>query len=750
MARLIEYEGRQIEVPDDATDEFVRSVLSRPPTASITVNPAAPPSPVGASPAADQGLRDAPAPVPGFNRRLQIGTQAAGAGLADIAGFPVDITTGALNLGAAGINKASEAVGLPTNIPPIQKPFMGSEFIRDTASKGAEAVGYPVHDPKTMTGNEKLGYDISRFGTQAVTAAGPMAARGIVRGAELVANKTAKLGDAFVRPYARNAGSTFAGDAAAGAGAGVGSNMFENSSIPKDQWYSPLAEAGSVMAGGLGGAFTKEIATAGKNAAVGVGQGVKDAFVSPSKFVDPETLRPYKRSELDTAATRVQDMASNPATAGRAIEENAQYYKDRGLPVPTSGLISEDVGMQSAEAAARSKDRVPFIERDNQLREAATDQVQSLRDPKADQGAVTARAKAYPGELAEARDATALPVLKRAEETPGPVDARPVANLIDEKLTTAKREPVRNALEKAKSMLNKPDSDEMDTTVAGLYESRKAINDIIEGRTENATGRFAKKELIEVRNELDTRIAAVSKDFPEYLDKFREGSKPLNALDESKVSQQLIAGEDPRDVAKRVFGSSRYGTDKEIDDITAIVSKDPAAARGWKAAVSEHMADKVTGLTKIEGDTFRVELASLDRLFKSERGKLAKVYSPEEMNKLQQAHKLLEPLKNANIQATAGSNTVDKMNAVINAMEAPVRLVYGALEGGSIVKRLRVLAGSLPNNRASVDRLVGQIAFDPEVATFLLTRDVSKAKGPSFNKALRDSIAVGAAARDEE
>lgn len=75
----------------------------------------------------------------------------AGAGTSDTTaaflGAPVDLTTGALNLGARGINAVAG-----TNISPIEKPVGGSDFFRS-------AFGYMGADPRTVaatTGSERV------------------------------------------------------------------------------------------------------------------------------------------------------------------------------------------------------------------------------------------------------------------------------------------------------------------------------------------------------------------------------------------------------------------------------------------------------------------------------------------------------------------------------------------------------------------------------------------------------------------
>jgi hypothetical protein len=90
-----------------------------------------------------------------FGRGLKVGTQAVGKGLADIAGMPVDLTTIALNAGAATANLAGKGIEAATGkdlpeVPYIQKPFLGSDSIFNMVSRLSEFVGYDVLEPEEM------------------------------------------------------------------------------------------------------------------------------------------------------------------------------------------------------------------------------------------------------------------------------------------------------------------------------------------------------------------------------------------------------------------------------------------------------------------------------------------------------------------------------------------------------------------------------------------------------------------------
>ena len=158
----------------------------------------------------------------------------------------------------------------------------------------------------------------------------------------------------------------------------------------------------------------------------------------------------------------------------------------------------------------------------------------------------------------------------------------------------------------------------------------------------------------------------------------------------------------------------------------------------------------VSGTAKIDagaagttGD-FRTELGKLDSLFKRHVGDLAKVFSPEEMHTLRMGQKVLEPLKNATIQATSGSGTADKWANMLRLTEAGIRLRYGALRGGSIMRKIKILLDQLPNNAEAVARLVERASFEPDLIQYLLTSKVRDYSYSASNAWVRRFIAAQA------
>src|SRR5690606_25600491 len=151
---------------------------------------------------------------------------------------------------------------------------------------------------------------------------------------------------------------------------------------------------------------------------------------TPSRNVPmDETGVPVNRRVERRAAEMAQEMAEDPAQAAETIARRAN--EGAGGPVATSGLLSGDVGLTSAEQAVRLRDRAPFIQRDQQVARRASDEIGSLQDPNANVQAAQDEAIARPGQLADDRDAAALPLLRQAEQSGAVVDPQPVVDRID-------------------------------------------------------------------------------------------------------------------------------------------------------------------------------------------------------------------------------------------------------------------------------------------------------------------------------
>lgn len=952
-------DGVPVSFPDDMPPEQIRSLIERkfpdavsgmpPPAARLTVTPNAPPA---AAPP-QEAYRSEHVPVPSPLRPGKLGVQGVGSGLAHVAGAPVDLMSGALNLGYGAVNYGSSFLpeGYQTNIPMVSKPFMGGDFIKEKSGQVANALGFGLETPQTP--REKLAYNVDDFGTQAVTMAGPLMIQAGKRVAEIAGTSVPKFIDRFVRPYFTNAPRALTGDLASGIGAGAAVTAADEL-LPQQpngrvaEVFTALAKGLAPMVGGVAGVTGAEVAGA-------AGRGTKNAFVNgrvdPNIPVDPKTLEPATRGQTTKAAQIFQDLAVNPTTAARTAAEKADELRTAGLPTPTIGLISGDVGLQSAETAARTKKGAPFVENDAKLRTAATDRVEGMRDPGADLTAVRPAAQAErtariePADLRVRRTEDISTALERVRQEQG-AEFAPVANM-DTKAQASRRldtavvdntylpdrqyknalfenidpqrtqmvdaQPVVAAARTVRQGINdlapmglqmpgefvqrlaalepqivngqnvggpgnvaigqlnelRPrlasayeaaqksknftladnitvlrraidetigqtpeaapagtfyreefapryragpgdegqtftraiDSDPRRTTTppsetAGRFlsgpEKAQSLQRILEGAPSEAEGMTAVRQYMRSDFAMSTlnpdgtlnpnRAAAWARNnadvlaqFPQLRQEFEQigatarrgenlsgqvqqelatARRARNAT-EQEVDRSIVGTllrEDPRDVAKRILDGG-YGAERELAEIQRVVGQDPAAARGWKAAFSEVMADKVSGTAKIDagtaatGQTYRTELGKLDKLFKENESLLAQVYSPEEMSRLRQAHSVLEPLKNASVRATAGSDTADKAAQVWRLAEAGLKAKYGILKGGGMLRTMRVMASTLPNDVASVQRLVERAWFNPGIAEYLLTQKVGNLDGPASNAWVRRAITGGELSR---
>lgn len=227
-----------------------------------------------------------------------------------------------------------------------------------------------------------------------------------------------------------------------------------------------------------------------------------------------------------------------------------------------------------------------------------------------------------------------------------------------------------------------------------------------------------------------------------------EAARTARNATETEVDHSVIGTllrEDPRDAAAIILNGG-YDSSKRLDEINALVRRDTQAQRGWKAAMSEVLADRVQG-TRQAGETFEVQFARLAQESKDNEQLLAKVFRPEEMNNLRQAHKILSYFKEAEKRATVGSDTAEKLN-IPGWAQLAVRHFKGDLAGGGLIKRFKLLLEMLPSNKQNADEIIHMAWFDPNVAAYLVERPIKSPNVPQYNIDLRRLIAAANASRD--
>jgi hypothetical protein len=118
--------------------------------------------------------------------------------------------------------------------------------------------------------------------------------------------------------------------------------------------------------------------------------------------VDPITHMPVTNRAADEAANLIQSMTTaEPMSVAKGIEQRIKDFKDQNLPLPTTGLVADDLGLAGLEKTIRTRrgpggtqldpnappevrEQFSFGARDQALRDAAAENVQSIRQPGAD------------------------------------------------------------------------------------------------------------------------------------------------------------------------------------------------------------------------------------------------------------------------------------------------------------------------------------------------------------------------------
>ncbi len=282
-------------------------------------------------------------------------------------------------------------------------------------------------------------------------------------------------------------------------------------------------------------------------------------------------------------------------------------------------------------------------------------------------------------------------------------------------------------------------------------EVRETLRSVINRRAETTRLQSEVEKAVAARRQTDA-------EFRTEIEKVRNDAKLSEATQQERIADltrkqaeveqeinrsaaSLLLDADPAVAVKRVLNSADPSA--AMKEIVGRLKGDKAAEAGWKRAVVDHLVERVTNTrtATTAGTDGEVSIAKLKQFFDKNDKALAAVFTPEEMNSLRRAHKILEPLQNLSIQATAGSPTAEN-EMLWNSLEAGLLAVTGnAITTGMIMKRVRVALKFLPDPAKQTAALVERMFFDPELAKTLLTRKVREIESPEWNKRLAQSIA---------
>lgn len=342
----------------------------------------------------------APTPQAEAPSNFQVGAQAVGKGVADVLGMPGDINTlgematdYAFRGGDALVKKAVNAL-FGTDFQPLEARAIEPSAVGSDAISGAfdayvaAPLGFDSVDKEEMTPGQRLGYEATRFGTAALV---PSA--GMAKAASSV-DDIARLPGLF-KAYGQAPGRVVAGDVAAGVGAGSAMQAVED--YAPEEVQGPLTSLAAVLAGGTAGNTLANIVTAPKRSA-------QTAFnkLAPAEDAlrDPQTGIVPRRETANQAAAVLQDNTTDIDQAIRDLVAGEQFMAEAGGTIPTTAMLTDDVGLRAQGKAAAVQDGVPFIERQEGVKRDATQDVQNMRpadaDPYAPRGfseALTGRAQ---------------------------------------------------------------------------------------------------------------------------------------------------------------------------------------------------------------------------------------------------------------------------------------------------------------------------------------------------------------------
>lgn len=290
MSRMIQFEGRTIQVPDDATDADVAGILSTPAAPSAAAAPATPPR-TWRDTARDaiMGLPGALATAGDQGAYLARGART---GLSKLAGLPVD-----------AMNAGMSLVGAPVS----QKPFLGSKSI-DEILGGFGAI--PEVRPASTTTERVL----SRMGEEVGAAALPVGAA--VRAGRMgveAAKELPTLARMFVEPAAINPGKFAAKEMATAAAAGTGAAA-AGELTPFKQ--GTAGHNATDIAGAIGGAGALGVARV-------IGSPLRDIY---------QALTPWNRDKFSNQ--NVMETVTD-----RIINNADTLPKVEGQPVDTTPLV---------------------------------------------------------------------------------------------------------------------------------------------------------------------------------------------------------------------------------------------------------------------------------------------------------------------------------------------------------------------------------------------------------------------------
>lgn len=305
---------------------------------------------------------------------------------------------------------------------------------------------------------------------------------------------------------------------------------------------------------------------------------------------------------LNSTDQRVANVLAREAT-----NPNALTITPSAVPgvQRTLGEASGDSGLMALENTLRAQNRGVFEAGDLSNNAARVTQLQRIAGSDADMAAAEAARNAASEGLRERAFAEGAETLARNQQADAlMLPASTGMSQLRQGLRSIARSGAGNPnVQNAANAVSRA-LDQTGDSVGGLYNVRKYIGDLLNGRAagDDASARAASRELIQMRDMIDENLAARAPSFPEYLDAYRTASKPINRME---VGREILSRSSS--TAQDQLGNpilTPAGVARATNDLDAIAAK---ATDFKKAKASDILTpDDLASLRAVQDDMQRI------------------------------------------------------------------------------------------------------------------------------------------------
>lgn len=433
-------------------------------------------------------------------RSLQIGAEAVGRGLANVAGMPFEQANQVLNIPGKVVNTVSGAVTGNDKLVPLL-PEDASGTIKQAAGAAEKAVGIP--ERKLTPGEE-----IASKGTEIATELGP--AMGAVPGAYRLAKKgvekVGELGKTFAGSTSRKALEDVRSSALKGTASAESTETTAATEAEKQAaaLKAKKAEVASQQPGTA--AARADIASASKPGAPDATLGRKGALTR----LQEETAGTEKQLGEAKGATEAAGKEVEAATSRESAAKEAATKLDDTLK-EKEGISAEEFGTEVKKVVRETNDRL-----------------RKVRAKEADYGGT----------------------LDRAGDTPD-IETSHIEQHIDDVVKkTIRNDKTRALLTKIKRELTNVEGDGATgekavnkLTLRQADSLRKNLGEAIADKVYDGdpVSKEALTILKDVRKQLTSEATGVHPDYADALAKFSEHSKPLEFIEKNPLLRKVVA-----------------------------------------------------------------------------------------------------------------------------------------------------------------------------------------------------------------